>query len=57
MLQVRCGPVNFNLRAKTNICSVSMAVTSTELFHALLYEKLAIRIIVSNVDAAVPAVD
>jgi len=51
------GSVNFNLQAKTDVCSVSMA-ESTELFQALLYWKLATSdIIDSNVDAAVPAMD
>jgi len=37
MLQVHCGPVNFNLQPNTHMCSVCMAVTSTELVQALLY--------------------
>jgi len=37
VLQVHCDPVNFNLQAKTDMCSVSMAVTATELVQALLY--------------------
>ena len=64
MLQVHCGSVNFNLQAKTDVCSVCMAEStvcmaeSTELFQALLYWKLATsNIIDSNVDAAVPIVD
>ena len=64
MLQVHCGSVNFNLQAKTDVCSVCMTEStvcmaeSTELFQALLYWKLATsNIIDSNVDAAVPIVD